>query len=184
MTKVKSYLKLLALTSLFLLSVVMIVNINPIHASSMEECSTPTESVSIQAGLDSNHDTIAFNTSELQLSKNICARIYLKNVSSVNMHDFVIEATTDFADGLDMDAENNTVDYGFGPGVNAVTFMTPNKDLELEFFCEQPGHKDAGMVGTLFIGAKPGAAPGFEAPVLIFSFIFVGTVVTLKRRKQ
>lgn len=36
-------------------------------------------------------------------------------------------------------------------GVSAGTTFTPTKPGDYQFFCSVPGHKDAGMVGTLHV---------------------------------
>ena len=59
--------------------------------------------------------------------------------TGVGFHDFVIDA-------LDV----NSGELAGGEQVQ-VTFTAPDEPGEFQFYCSIPGHKEAGMVGTLTV---------------------------------
>ncbi|MFW9929960.1 MAG: plastocyanin/azurin family copper-binding protein, partial [Candidatus Thorarchaeota archaeon] len=178
------------IASVFCLSIVM-VSTHTIAAPTkpvkvLAECANPTEVIGIEAGTQAEPDKVAFNTTELHASKNTCVQLRYKNWSSTTIHDFVIEEHEDSGfEGMDFDVDNNTVEFGYGPGWNAYNFTTPNKDVTLTFFCEQPGHQDLGMEGKLIVGeGSPASSPGFELPIFLASFVVVATVITTIRKRK
>lgn len=85
-----------------------------------------------------------YNVSTLQAPKSSCIRISLAN-SDVTDHTFRIDAST--ADNIAY--FNIYTDPG---KLTTSNFMTPNKDISIQFYCAEVGHKANGMFGTLIIG--------------------------------
>lgn len=105
-------------------------------------------------------DQLKFNTTSLVAPKDACVALVYKNLSPDVVHDLVIEAVNGTAGitHVDMDVYNSTANIGWGPGVNVFFFHTPNVDAQFTYFCEQPGHRAIGEVGTLFVGTGPSSS--------------------------
>ncbi|NIT03593.1 hypothetical protein GTO10_01495 [Candidatus Saccharibacteria bacterium] len=121
---------------------------SPQYELQKEETSTPTqvgEEETITPGVEVTEVTVeaeefSFTPSTLTFSKGSRVRLTLKNEGSVS-HDFVID-------------ELNVNTTLVSPGSSlTVEFDVPRDDLMVlvtyEFYCSVPGHREAGMVGTL-----------------------------------
>jgi nitrite reductase (NO-forming) len=67
---------------------------------------------------------------------------------------------------IEHDVRVNDVDIHLhaGPGQSASGTFVATKPGVYDFFCTLPGHKEAGMVGKLSVGAGPVSAPASAAP--------------------
>jgi uncharacterized cupredoxin-like copper-binding protein len=86
---------------------------------------------------------IGFDPKDFTIAANTDVVIHLENIGDAP-HNFTVEAlgiSEDLAPGEERDVTIST-----GPG-------------ELDYYCDVPGHREAGMEGTITV-AEPGAAPG------------------------
>jgi plastocyanin len=79
---------------------------------------------------------IAFNVKEIEIAANTDVTFTITN-NGVAAHDFVIEGTD--------------VDSGYLNGGQVVSVTVNLAPGEYVFFCSIPGHRAAGMVGTLIV---------------------------------
>ena len=187
MKKINTFLKILLFTGVFLVSMSFVSTPTVVHAADRPQCTSPTAFVDIGAAASGDDQDVSFNVTKLEVPKNTCVGIRMRNSAPTQVHDIVVEPNDgDGFTGVDMDVDNSTATYpvGLGPGVNQFNVTTPDKDVTYEFFCEQPGHKDAGMVGDFIVGKGSPAAPGFELPVVLVSLVFVTIVATTWKRKR
>ncbi|MCE7733771.1 MAG: hypothetical protein GPJ54_02760 [Candidatus Heimdallarchaeota archaeon] len=125
------------------------------------QCENSTFEVTIKA-----IPTIKYDKSKIEVPPATCVKITLTNEDSV-LHDFAI-------DGLPGDDGIEQVYILVEAGETAsFNIMTPDADKTFEFYCWQPGHKAAGMVGDFIVGegSKEEDAPGFEFTLTIFAFL-------------
>lgn len=96
-----------------------------------------------------------FAQKEIALNKNQPYKIVLKNTDSVE-HDIVIKGIPAKAvkTGTKAHGHGGSKDPVFAHaeanGTDWVSF-TPTRDGAYEFYCTIPGHKDAGMIGTIIV---------------------------------
>ena len=130
-------------------------------------------------------DGLKFNTTTLIAPKDACVALVIRNYSPDIVHDLVIEEVTGAAgiNHVDMDVDNATANIGWGPGLNVFFFHTPNADAQFTYFCEQPGHRQSGMEGTLYVGAGP-SSPGFDALTGLFAIIAAVGAVSFYRKRH
>jgi uncharacterized cupredoxin-like copper-binding protein len=85
-------------------------------------------------------DTSRFEPSALTGRAGVPITVALDNSGGAAMHDFTIDSI-----------DGTTVKIGASPGTCAIarTFAPPAG--QYEFYCSQPGRKEAGMVGTLTV---------------------------------
>jgi uncharacterized cupredoxin-like copper-binding protein len=177
--KIKNIILVLPLIFLVIPGVLVIQG-SPVHEHEgvVEHCDNATEFVTVST----TADTLAFDPTEIKVSKNTCVQIKFANTQTVE-HDFSVEHddANEFEE-VHMHLANNTAGHMAG---NFKTFnvSTPDLDITYDFFCSVVGHRDAGMEGKLVIGDGTAVAPGFEMFVVLVGFFSIGTVVVLKRRK-
>lgn len=157
-----------------------------------DESDQSTVDATLHLGAGTADNQIKFNTTTLVAPKDSCVALVLRNLSPAITHDLVIEEVTNDPNGaniahVDMDVNSSTANVGWGPGLNVFFFKTPNVDAQFTYFCEQTGHEDAGMKGTLYVGTGPSstsqATPGFDALTVLLSIIAsVGMVTFYKKR--
>ena len=104
------------------------------------ECSNATEFVTIKAA-----PGLKYDKTSISVSKNTCVQIIFINEDTVT-HDFVI-------DGVSGDGGIEKVYMTTNIGETAhFNVTTANIDITFEFYCWQPGHKAAGMLGDFIVG--------------------------------
>jgi uncharacterized cupredoxin-like copper-binding protein len=81
-------------------------------------------------------DTMQFQPSELSIPSNTDVTVTLNNVGVLE-HSFVVEGTE--------------IDSGHIPGGQTGTVTINLPPGTYTFFCDVPGHKEAGMTGTLVV---------------------------------
>ena len=107
------------------------------------QCTTPTLTYFISA----EPSGTAFNTTTFNAPKNTCIAISFTDLGSVP-HTFTINA-----DSVNNIAQFNIYQDGTYTKAKTLTFMTPNANITIEYFCAVPGHFDSGMIGHLVIGS-------------------------------
>lgn len=83
---------------------------------------------------------MSFTPAEFTAPANSTFTVTLKNTGAV-LHDFTI----------DKDGSGAKVEVKAEPGETATAEVKTGSAGTLEFYCAQPGHKDAGMVGTITV---------------------------------
>jgi len=116
-------------------------------------------------------DTFAYTPAELTLAAGERVRIMLDNTESALVHDFTVESiqvrdftsegvmhdmneSTDDGDvheEASLDAEAPEVHVAVGPADTAYLEFTATEPGEYVFYCTVPGHREAGMEGTLIV---------------------------------
>lgn len=84
-------------------------------------------------------DTMKFDPATLTVKSGSPVHLTLNN-TGVLIHDLVID-----------DLDGKKVDVESAGGKSAAIDFTPTKVGSYPFYCAQPGHKEAGMVGTLTV---------------------------------
>lgn len=153
-------------------------------SATIEECTTPTESVTIKAEATG----AAFNTTQIKASKGACLKLTFINAATSDQHDFTLERANG-STWVHMHLMNSSMDpFGDGPGKGISYLQMPNEDLTLSYFCSVTGHQAAGMEGTLIIGkgSSSGFLPGFDmlTTFLAISFLLITIPVFQRRRKN
>ncbi len=142
-------------------------------------CTTPTESVTIQAG-----PGLKYNVSEIKVPKGACVTFTLVN-KDTQLHDFAVQNSTN-KDVKAFMIEGETTVNGktvYDGAVNSLNIQMPNVDVKTDFWCTVSGHKDAGMKGTLVVGSVAGSfLPGYEILGALFALL-VTSVVVVKRKR-
>ncbi len=137
-----------------------------------DQCTSPTMSITVEARSD-----LSFNVSTITLPKNTCVKITLVNSDTSSRHDFVVDAV-DGWDGIDIDTDMGET--------SSQLIQTPDKDLDLQFYCSVPGHREAGMEGTLKIGdtgnANESGSPGFGFVPAIFALLAILAIPIIRRK--
>jgi uncharacterized cupredoxin-like copper-binding protein len=82
-------------------------------------------------------DKMAFEPATFTLKTNEQADLELENTGTLK-HNFSIESLS-----INQDVEPGATEH--------VVFTAPDKPGQLQFYCNVPGHQEAGMVGTLVI---------------------------------
>ena len=167
----------LVVASIFLLSSVGMVNAAKpadINTDSGNQCTGATATLYITGGPGEH-----YNTTTLKADKNTCVLIVFHNADSTE-HTFTIDSSSDTVNATAFNI------YLAGGATGNATYMTPNKDIKLTYYCAIEGHEAAGMKGTLEVGTvKSGSSPGFEAlPVVFGLFVAVGVVTAYKKRQH
>lgn len=151
-------------------------NVLAIHNEEFPEngCDNPTET--LRVGVIPGD--FKFNVSEVKVGKGACLTVFFYNSDTIE-HDFTVVYTNSTGDEVElihMDAEPGTT-------INH-TWQMPNIDMEVPFFCEVPGHREAGMEGAFILGnpdtGKSGT-PGLEFIPALFGLLAV--VAIFSRRK-
>jgi uncharacterized cupredoxin-like copper-binding protein len=85
-------------------------------------------------------DTMRFEPAMIRLSANTAARLTLDNTRQALIHDLTID-----------NLGGQRVQIIVQPGQRASGQLPASAPGTYNFYCSQPGHKEAGMVGTLTI---------------------------------
>lgn len=98
---------------------------------------------------------MAFGPKELVLEKGATVKLLLKNEDSL-LHDLsvdkiAVKAEKGHDDGHDMGAKKPDLHVSADVGKTGEVTFTPTATGKYEFYCTVPGHKDAGMLGTLIV---------------------------------
>lgn len=126
-----------------------------VGAALLAACSSGPEpmEVTLQAA------EFSFEPSRVEVMAGQQVTITMENIGTVE-HDFVIQEipVEQSAAGSEQATPGHTMDemevepavhMGAMPGMNSSVTFVPTKPGTYEFFCAIPGHKEAGMVGTL-----------------------------------
>ncbi|OLS28409.1 MAG: hypothetical protein HeimC2_07550 [Candidatus Heimdallarchaeota archaeon LC_2] len=148
---------------------------NGVHAQvqpiSGDECSTPTQFITIAAG-----PGIIYDTDKLELEKATCVKITLIN-KDIQFHDFTI----DFVAG---DEGITSVYILLDAGETAsFSVLTPDVDVTFTYYCNQPGHRDGGMEGKFNVGegSSEDDSPAFGFWITIMAFSLIVSLIVKKR---
>lgn len=85
-------------------------------------------------------DTMRFEPATPRVPANTAVRLTLDNTRQALVHDLTIE-----------NAAGQRVEIVVAPGQRAAGTLPPLPPGSYPFYCAQPGHKEAGMVGTLTV---------------------------------
>lgn len=85
-------------------------------------------------------DTLKFDPATITVKSGSPVHLTLDNSGAALVHDWVID---------DLDGKKVSVEAQ--PRQTASLDFTPSKPGTYQFYCSQPGHKEAGMVGTLTV---------------------------------
>ena len=134
-----------------------------IHGSNFQNhCSTPTNEFVVGVVIG----TLKYNISTINVDKGECFTIVFQNLDPSIEHDLVIDKVGGSSNISVLDADltkaeinevafdsaGPTVDYGWGPnGIDKFNVLAPSVDTTFIFFCDIPGHRSAGMEGTLVV---------------------------------
>lgn len=81
---------------------------------------------------------LAFYPTELNVRKGEAVKLVLNNADTAQAHAFVIRELT---------LKSRAV----APGMSETLTFVPDKAGDFAFFCDMPGHKEAGMVGRIHV---------------------------------
>ncbi len=147
------------------------------------------------------------NTSPLaiKVEKNTNYTIVFKNIDEGVQHNLIIVLSRDWTeikDGSDPqagdillgpvpdNATTNDTGSASNPPVYITSWVTPNEDTYVPFYCSFFGHFNAGMYGYFEVGEPGGrkpfskaAAPGFELIVGLTAIISLTGLTVLKKRR-
>jgi uncharacterized cupredoxin-like copper-binding protein len=101
----------------------------------------------------------AYEPTEITVERGALVRLEFENTGE-RLHDFTID---DIAiEDMRMDSSNalqpgsdRAVKLALEPGTSSAIQFSPTEAGEYEFYCGQPGHRDAGMLGVLRVDAPP-----------------------------
>lgn len=99
---------------------------------------------------------MSFDTKELTLDKGKAVKLVFNNQDS-QLHDFSIDkipakVKESHSEGMhDMGATMPDVHTSADPGKTGEVEFTPTQSGTYVYYCTVPGHKDAGMQGTLIV---------------------------------
>lgn len=102
---------------------------------------------------------LAFSPANLEVTAGDPVKLTLQNNGMLE-HDFSVmefpmEGEAEAAGGMDHDMGSGPMDpelhVAAGAGQSATLDFTPSKPGTYEFWCTVPGHKEAGMTGTLVV---------------------------------
>ena len=175
-TEVKEMKKILSITLLAIFFGLMLTVVPTTHAQTPPtagtECSNATEFVTITSG-----PGIKFDKTSISVAKDTCVQITLVNADTM-VHDFTI-------DGVGGDTGIEQVYILTDIGVTAsFNVTTPNTDVTFEFYCWQPGHKAAGMVGDFVVGegSPESDSPAFGIWITLGAFLSVAMLIPRLRK--
>lgn len=97
----------------------------------------------------------AFATKEITVEKGKPVKLVFTNQDS-QLHDFSVDkipvkAKAEHGDGHDMGAKKPDLHVSADAGKTGEVEFTPTQAGTYTFYCTVPGHKDAGMVGSLIV---------------------------------
>lgn len=100
-------------------------------------------------------EAMTWATKEIKLTKNQPVKLVLNNQDSVT-HDFVIDkipAKVEHSEGADHghSAKKADLHVAAEAGKQGTVEFTPTKPGTYTYYCTEPGHKEAGMTGTLIV---------------------------------
>ena len=84
------------------------------------------------------------NNPDIEVAKGTCLEITFDNTADID-HDFTVVDDSTSSELIHMDTPALTTTHHL--------WKIPDVDITLFYFCEVPGHRDAGMFGTFKIGA-------------------------------
>jgi len=133
-----------------------------------DQCTTPDKVVNMSA-INTSGGGLAFDPSQIKVAKNSCLQLRLLNPTNDD-HDFDVRKAEN--NGLIEDAHR---EFPATSGITNVTInlQMPDQDANIVFFCGVTGHRQAGMVGNIIVGA--GASSTSSSP----GFTFWGASITL-----
>ncbi|OLS28833.1 MAG: hypothetical protein HeimC2_04340 [Candidatus Heimdallarchaeota archaeon LC_2] len=175
LTEVKEMKKILSITLLAIFFGLMLTVVPTTHAQAPtpgSECSNATEFVTITSG-----PGLKFDKSSISVTKDTCVQITLVNADTM-LHDFAID---------DVSGDNgiNQVYVAADIGVTAsFNVTTPNTDVTFQFYCWQPGHKAAGMVGDFIVGegSPESDSPAFGFWITLGAFLSIAILIPRLRK--
>jgi uncharacterized cupredoxin-like copper-binding protein len=119
------------------------------------------ESTSGEQSLTVEAQDLAFSPAALEVTAGEPVKLTLQNNGALD-HDFSImefpmEGEAEETGGMDHDmgegSEEPELHVAAGAAQSATLDFTPSKPGTYEFWCTVPGHKEAGMTGTLVVNA-------------------------------
>lgn len=97
---------------------------------------------------------IDYSVDQLQATAGEALTINFSNTGALE-HDFAIESegfsNTSASGGEDLSGQDYPIRYLLQPGEEGSFTFTPSEAGEYDFFCSIPGHREAGMAGTLTV---------------------------------
>lgn len=178
--KIKSLLTLFVIT-LFLGS------FGPVAAVHNEEfptngCTTVTDTLVVTLTATQEFVIDGKVNPSLTLTKGGCVDITVINNSAETDHDFTL-----IDESVAEDADFHEIWHMDTPPGNTThhLWQLPNKDVQLEYFCEVEGHRDGGMEGKATIGSvdsDDGFLPGFNFMHAFLALLTIAAIPVLRRR--
>ena len=173
--------KVLLLLPLLLMFLIPGNNVIAQHTTGPNDCDAPTQFIAIVADPDVD-GSLSYDKTELKVDRNTCVELTFTNKSPAVEHDFSVDADADLnISKIHVHLANN-VGGDNGTDSTTVTFMTPDLDATVEFYCSITGHRDGGMYGDFVIGAG-GSAPGFELSIALIAVLALIAVPQIRKRK-
>jgi plastocyanin len=124
----------LGVMAIALMSTLLMACAGPSAASSSSKPTSSTQAVDIKA-----LDTLKFDPATVTVKSGTPVRLTIVNNGALE-HDWVV-------DNLD----GNKLSVDAKPKTNATAEFTPTAPGTYEFYCSIPGHREAGMKGTLTV---------------------------------
>lgn len=118
-------------------------------ATSAATSAATTAAPAAAAGAALKMEDIKFDKTALSGEAGKALEISLQNSGAI-LHDFTIDKIDGTADPKSADAKF-AVQVKVDAGKSGKVTITPAKAGTYEFYCSQPGHKEAGMKGTLTV---------------------------------
>ncbi len=141
------------------------------ETDSGNQCSNPSLTLAIKG-----QSGESYNVSTLSAPVSTCVRITFYNSDTIG-HTFTIAANS---------ADNVSYFNIYLPGgkTNSSNFLTPSSAVNLQYYCQVPGHEANGMFGTLKVGSSTKSSPGFEVTSVFIGLLAVGGLVIVSKKKR
>jgi uncharacterized cupredoxin-like copper-binding protein len=182
--KMRKLFIFLALTGMLLMSHPLFTATTTAKVEQGGDCSNPTTTLTITAAPAGQDSDVSFDKSQLKVDPNVCFTMKFVNKAPTQTHSFVIDKTSDFG-GVAISLDNNTAGPN-GDGIDQTNVMSPSSATTLTFYCDEPGHKAAGMVGELVVGnpSNGGFLPGFQFTTIVVTLLVGVFALPIIRKKK
>lgn len=148
------------------------------------ECDSPSQQVMI----DTHSTDLAFDKTEIKVTKGACVMFMFKNTQDAE-HDFtILKENGDEWTHLHLDSSTDNT-TGPSPGLRMIHLQMPDDDITFSYLCTVTGHETAGMKGKLIVGegspdSDDGFLPGFGLISAFAGIIGLVLLNTILKRKN